>query len=257
MTKNRSNRNDSNEINWLESSSDIVFCQNNKNEYDEENSDDNDENDDENGDEEEDSNDEHDNNQIEIKLKIAMWDLKHCNPKRCTGRKLVRMGLCKLLKFGKKFNGIVLTPVATNCVSPLDRSIVEKDGIAVVDCSWNRINETPFHKMKGKHPRLLPYMLAANPINYGTPCKLSCVEAIAATLMITGFESYCNYYLSKFNWGQSFSNLNLNLLTTYSQCNNSEQVIQAQKEAMSVNQVTEQVRNLDLPSSDSESETES
>lgn len=65
-----------------------------------------------------------------------MWDFNQCDPKKCSGRKLERMGLVKSLRIKQKFPGLVLTPNGKKCVSPSDRDIIETKGLAVVDCSW-------------------------------------------------------------------------------------------------------------------------
>lgn len=162
------------------------------------------------------------------KFNVAMWDLNQCDPKKCSGRKLARHGLITNLKLGQRYPGLVLTPVGTNCVSPMDREIIEISGLAVVDCSWAKIGETPFGKMKSPNPRLLPFLVAANPINYGKPCQLSCVEAIAAALFIVGLKEEAKWYLSKFSWGHSFLTLNEELLDAYAGCKDSKEILEAQ-----------------------------
>lgn len=159
-----------------------------------------------------------------------MWDFNQCDPKKCSGRKLARLKLIKCLRLKQRFPGLVLSPTGEKCVSPADKQIIETKGISVVDCSWARIDETPIAGLKATHARLLPYLVATNPINYGKPCQLSCVEAIAATMYITGFKKMAKFYLDKFSWGHSFIELNEELLELYSNCNDSQSVLVAQNQ---------------------------
>lgn len=72
-------------------------------------------------------------------------------------------------------------------ISPGDAELLQNGGIAVIDCSWAKVPEDGgILKQRPAHGRLLPFLVAANPINFGKPYKLSCVEAIAASMQICG-----------------------------------------------------------------------
>jgi hypothetical protein len=75
---------------------------------------------------------------------------------------------------------------------------------------------------------LVPFLVAANPVNYGKPLKLSCVEAIAATMMLTGFPREAAAILGKFKWGQTFLKINAELFERYDRCNTPGEVVAAQ-----------------------------
>ena len=138
------------------------------------------------------------------------------------------MGMIKELRLGQRCPGVVLSPMGKDCVPVEDKEIIEKHGLGVVDCSWAKLDKTPIHRMKCGHPRLLPYLLAANPVIYGKPCKLTCAEALAATFYIIGHEDLVEEYLRKFKWGHAFISLNKDLLERYKDCKNANEVIKVQ-----------------------------
>jgi pre-rRNA-processing protein TSR3 len=162
-------------------------------------------------------------------FKAACWDLGHCDPKRCSGKKLMKLGLMRELHVGQKFQGVVVSPKAKKVVSAADKELLEMYGAAVVECSWNRIEEVPFSKIGGKCERLLPYLVAANPVNYGKPWRLNCVEALAACFAICGHLDWAEEILAPFSYGDPFMEINASLLKRYAACTTEEEVKKAEE----------------------------
>lgn len=51
---------------------------------------------------------------------------------------MCRLGYASHLRIGQSFKGVVLSSESATYVSPADREIVERYGIAGINCSWNR-----------------------------------------------------------------------------------------------------------------------
>lgn len=96
-----------------------------------------------------------------------------------------------------------------------------------MDVSWKR---DTFPSVPQASARALPYLLAANPVNYGKPFVLSSVEAIAAALFIFGREEEARGVLAKFSWGEQFFRLNVEPLVAYASAHDSAGVVAAQAE---------------------------
>lgn len=133
------------------------------------------------------------------------------------------------LAVGQKFAGVVVSPKAKKIISAADNELLERFGAAVVECSWKRVDEVPFGRIGGKCERLLPYLVAANPTNYGRPWRLNCVEALAACFYICGHKDWAEDILSAFSYGEAFLNINEEVLDRYAACKTEEEVKKAEE----------------------------
>lgn len=88
--------------------------------------------------------------------------------------------------------------------------------LVAVDCSWKQ-RERVFESFRARTRRRLPYLLAANPVNYGRPYELTTVEALGAALCILGEAQRARELLGKFKWGPTFLALNAAPLNEYAE----------------------------------------
>lgn len=76
----------------------------------------------------------------------------------------------------------------------------------------------------------MPYLIAANTVNYGKPWRLNCVEALAACFFICGHEDWAKEVLKPFRYGEAFIEINGKLLKRYAACATEEEVKKTEEE---------------------------
>ncbi len=160
-------------------------------------------------------------------IRLVGYHAGQCDPKRCTSRRLERLGLITFVPRPSALPSgvILLLPETDRALSRADAPRARRRGLAVVDVSWKR---GKFPKVPQATRRALPYLLAANPVNYGKPFVLSSVEALAAALVIFGHADEGRTILSKFVWGEQFLALNREPLDAYMSATDSAGVVAAQ-----------------------------
>lgn len=136
----------------------------------------------------------------------------------------MNLGLMKGLITGQRFPGLIISPKAKQVVSPADTELLDQYGLAVVECSWAQLDDVPWSKIGGNCERLLPYLVAANTINYGKPWRLNCAEALAAAFFICGHPEWAEEILASFPYGDAFLEINGTILQKYAACSSADEV---------------------------------
>jgi|YelNatPaOPRAMG01_1025707.scaffolds.fasta_scaffold06626_3 pre-rRNA-processing protein TSR3 len=162
------------------------------------------------------------------KVNLFVVHLHQDDPTKCTAAKLRRLGVVKYVS-PRMARGVLLDPYGVKALSKEDEAIMLREGLVAVDASWKKAAQV-FSKTiwKGVTRRALPFLMAANPTNYGRPINLSTAEALAAALIISGFEDQGRAILDCFRWGPSFLRLNTRYLLGYSKARTSSEVVNAQ-----------------------------
>lgn len=161
-------------------------------------------------------------------IPVLIYDECQCDPKKCTAKRMVKFGLGRDVPLRAIPKGaVVLSPFSRKALSPAD-IVHARRGLVVMDLTWTNIDRFP--RAKGTEERALPYLLAANPINWGRPMELNSAEAVMASLYILGEKEQASEFLGRFNWAPEFMRLNGNMLEDYSKAKDSAGVVAVQNE---------------------------
>jgi len=166
------------------------------------------------------------------RIKLFVIDFEECDPKKCTAKKMIRFGLAIKVRRAPR-RAIILNPFSNTLLSVEDKDAAIDFGIVVLDSSWKRAYE--LERIFKNRGRRLPFLVAANPVNYGRPEKLSSVEALSASLYILGFKEQAREVLSIFKWGEEFLRINEERLEAYSRAKDRDEIEKLDEKMRSFN----------------------
>lgn len=163
-------------------------------------------------------------------MNLTIYHTKQDDPKKCSAKRLEKFDLANLVHDPNQIpkKSIFLSPFSDKVLSPNDSNLSED--LVALDCSWEKAEETFSKLRKEVNPRRLPYLVAANPVNYGKPYKLSTAEALSASLHILNQEEQGKNLMKKFKWGETFLEINSEPLKDYSNTKNEERIKKLEKE---------------------------
>jgi pre-rRNA-processing protein TSR3 len=161
-------------------------------------------------------------------LPLTIVMARQCDPKKCTAERMLRRQFSfpvRELRNLKRipYSAIVLNPIAPLFLLSTDREKFRR--LCVLDCSWRLAD--PIFQQKRPGNRKLPFLVAANPVNYGKP-KLSSAEAVVAAYFILKHSEHVSDLLSAFRWGDEFMKLNKTRLEAYRDAKTQAEMQQAE-----------------------------
>lgn len=171
----------------------------------------------------------------EVLIPLFVVHAGECDRGKCTALKLARFNKATIVRPGGGFPpGILsLDPFSPVLLSPGDAPLAARKGILALDCSWDKVDSGAFARHLARRrmaPRSLPYLVAANPVKFGQPFRLSTLEALAAALYIVGAKRQASDILGVYNWGQRFMEVNRQPLEDYAAAPDDKGVKRAQAE---------------------------
>lgn len=152
------------------------------------------------------------------------------DPRKNTALRMQRKGRARLVEDVRHVprRAVLLNPYAKKAISREDLPAIRRSGLVALDCSWKQAEEA-FQELQGEvFSRALPFLVAANPVNYGRPFTLTTAEAVGAALWIVGEQDQAQRVLSVVSFGQHFLELNRQPLQDYAACATSAEVVAAQ-----------------------------